>query len=73
MLPPLETGRFFFPPEWHPHIATILGFPSQAATCGELYLQNCREIVDLAAAIAEFEPVRLYARPEDVPGVQQRI
>lgn len=73
MLPPLETGRFFFPPEWHPHIATILGFPSQAATCGELYLQNCREIVDLAAAIAEFEPVRLYARPEDVPGVQQLV
>ncbi|KAB8207932.1 peptidyl-arginine deiminase domain protein [Aspergillus parasiticus] len=62
----LETGRFSFPPEWHPHLATMMGFPSRASCLESLWEKNCEEIVDLAAAIAEFEPVRLYTRHEDV-------
>ncbi|KAJ5191007.1 porphyromonas-type peptidyl-arginine deiminase superfamily [Penicillium cinerascens] len=27
----------------------------------------CGEIIDLAAAVSHFEPVRLYTRPEDIP------
>ncbi|OGM41849.1 peptidyl-arginine deiminase domain protein [Aspergillus bombycis] len=63
---PFETGRFTFPPEWHPHLATMMGIPSRASCLESLWSKNCEEIVDLAAAIAEFEPVRLYTRPEDI-------
>ena len=63
---PLKTGHFNFPPEWHPHIATILGFPSRASCLESLWEKNCEEIIDIAAAISDFESVRLYARPEDV-------
>jgi agmatine deiminase len=70
---PLETGRFVFPAEWHPHIATILGFPSKASTCDTLYEATCNEIIDLAAVISEFEPVRLHARQEDIPAAQALI
>ncbi|GAB1206167.1 hypothetical protein APSETT445_004849 [Aspergillus pseudonomiae] len=70
---PLETGRFTFPPEWHPHLATMMGFPSRASCLEFLWEKNCEEIVDLAAAIAEFEPVRLYTRPEDIEYAQDLI
>ncbi|KAG2421257.1 hypothetical protein HFD88_000873 [Aspergillus terreus] len=70
---PLEGGRFVFPPEWHPHIATILGFPSKSSPSELLHTDLCNEIVDLAAAISEFEPVRLHARPEDVPAAQALV
>lgn len=70
---PLQTGNFSFPPEWHPHIATILGFPSKASCLESLWESNCGEIIDLAAAISEFEPVRLYARPEDVDYAQSLV
>ena len=69
----LESGRFLFPAEWHPHVATILGFPSRASSVQALYEPLCNEIVDLAAAIADFEPVRLHARPEDVPAAQALV
>ncbi|PLN82050.1 peptidyl-arginine deiminase domain protein [Aspergillus taichungensis] len=70
---PLDAGRFFFPAEWHPHVATILGFPSRASSVEALYEPLCNEIVDLAAAIADFEPVRLHARPEDIPAAQALV
>lgn len=72
-LEPLGTGRFIFPPEWHPHLATILGFPSRASCLDELWKENCEEIVDLAAAISEFEPVRLHTRPEDVEFAERLV
>ncbi|KAB8221636.1 hypothetical protein BDV33DRAFT_190378 [Aspergillus novoparasiticus] len=57
---PLETDHFSFPPEWHPHLATVMCFPSRASCLESLWEKNCEEIVDLAGAIAEFELVRLY-------------
>ena len=70
---PLETGKFVFPPEWDRHIATILGFPSRASCLESMWEKNCEEIIDLAAAISQFEPIRLYARPEDVAYAQSLI
>ncbi|KAF9883914.1 hypothetical protein FE257_002657 [Aspergillus nanangensis] len=70
---PLDGGRYTFPPEWHPHLATILGFPSKASVSELLYDLLCNEIIDLAAAISEFEPVRLHARPEDIVAAQALI
>ncbi|KAK2613023.1 hypothetical protein QQS21_000952 [Conoideocrella luteorostrata] len=58
---------FNYPAETCRHIATILGFPSQCSAPPIHYDKVCHEIVDLAVTISEFEPVRLYTRPEDVP------
>ncbi|KAI9038456.1 agmatine deiminase family protein [Aspergillus affinis] len=68
-----ETARFYLPHESVPHAATILGFPSRQSVSKALHPGTCREIVDLAATIAEFEPVRLYTRPEDISSAQELI
>ncbi|OQD75406.1 hypothetical protein PENDEC_c007G07060 [Penicillium decumbens] len=57
--------KYIAPAETSPHIATILGFPSRSSTFPNLYERTCIEIIDLAATIARFEPVRLHVRPED--------
>lgn len=61
----IQNGRFVWPAEWDRHTATILGFPSRCSLPPNQYDAFCRELVQLAAAIAEFEPVRLHVRPED--------
>ncbi|KAJ5104450.1 hypothetical protein NUU61_001797 [Penicillium alfredii] len=61
----IQKGQFLFPAEWDRHTATILGFPSRCSLPPDQYDAVCRELAGLAAAIAEFEPVRLYVRPED--------
>ncbi|OJJ82440.1 agmatine deiminase family protein, partial [Aspergillus glaucus CBS 516.65] len=55
----------FYPAETAPHKATILGFPSTHAVPRDLLNQTRNEIMDLAVVISEFEPVRVYIRPED--------
>jgi agmatine deiminase len=62
-----QQGQFVFPAESEPHEATILGFPSRCSLPPEQYDAVCRELAELAAAITEFEPVRIYVRPEDTP------
>ncbi|OQD68485.1 hypothetical protein PENDEC_c035G04539 [Penicillium decumbens] len=62
-----QQGRYVFPAESEPHEATILGFPSHCSLPPGQYDAVCRELAELAAAIAEFEPVRIYVRPEDIP------
>lgn len=69
----ITDGQFAFPPEWYPHEATMLGFPSLVSVPPPYYGPSCEEIVDLATGIAHFEPVRLYARPEDVPLAQKYV
>ncbi|KAE8326043.1 hypothetical protein BDV39DRAFT_193983 [Aspergillus sergii] len=49
----------------------MMGFPSRASCLESLWEKNCEEIVHLAAAIAEFEPVQLCTRPEDVDSRQR--
>ncbi|KAJ5450570.1 uncharacterized protein N7458_007019 [Penicillium daleae] len=65
--------RYIYPAEWSPHLATILGFPSEYSIASTYYADACQEIINLATAISTFEPVRLYARPVDVPKAQSII
>lgn len=59
-------GKYIFPAESERHEATIMGFPSRCSLPSDRYEDVCNELAHLAWAIAEFEPVRLYVRPEDV-------
>ncbi|KAJ6172575.1 hypothetical protein N7470_001642 [Penicillium chermesinum] len=59
--------KYIHLPETTPHLATILSYPSRPSTFPRLYPQTCNEIIDLASTISAFEPVRLHARPEDIP------
>ena len=72
-LDPIIDGRFIFPAESDPHEATILGFPSLVSVPPPYYEPSCAEITSLAAAIAHFEPVRLYTRPEDIPLAEKYV
>ncbi|OAQ74098.1 porphyromonas-type peptidyl-arginine deiminase superfamily [Pochonia chlamydosporia 170] len=65
--------NFNYPAETCRHIATILGFPSECSAPSMHYENACREIIDLAATISEFESVRLYARPEDSQRAQTML
>lgn len=55
-----------YPAETTRHIATILSFPSTCSLPAAYLTQARSEIIELATTISEFEPVRLYTRPEDV-------
>lgn len=72
-----ETNRFFarfkYPAETARHIATILGFPSKCSLPPVHYRNACQEISQLAKLISEFEPVRLYTKPEDFKLAQSMI
>ncbi|KAJ5398140.1 hypothetical protein N7509_006253 [Penicillium cosmopolitanum] len=65
-----QTKRFIFPAESEPHEATILGFPSRCSLPTENYDEVSEELADLATTIAEFEPVRMYVRTEDMAYAQ---
>ncbi|KAJ5671458.1 hypothetical protein N7507_000585 [Penicillium longicatenatum] len=61
----IQQGRYIFPAESEQHEATILGFPSRSSLPPDKYDAVCIELAELATAIAEFEPVRIYVRPDD--------
>lgn len=65
--------KYTCPSETEPHIGTLLSFPSARSTLPELHLQTRNEIISLAIAIAAFEPVRLHARPEDLPSANELL
>lgn len=66
-------GRYLYPAETSRHAATILGFPSKYALAPAYYEHACTDIASLASAISAFEPVRLYARSEDVGKAQSMV
>ncbi|KAL2813438.1 hypothetical protein BJX63DRAFT_394438 [Aspergillus granulosus] len=66
-------GRYIYPAGFSRKIATILGFPSKQSITEEYYQLACNEITALARAISAFEPVRLYARPEDVTKAESLV
>ncbi|CAG7960512.1 unnamed protein product [Penicillium olsonii] len=68
-----QNKEFICPSETSPHIATLLSFPSARSTLPELHLKTRNEIISLATTIAEFEPVRLHARPEDLPSAESML
>lgn len=68
-----QNQRYIYPAETSKHIATILGFPSKRSIAPAYYESACKEIASLASTISAFEPVRLYARPEDTEKAQSLI
>ncbi|KAI2710155.1 hypothetical protein CBS147332_5856 [Penicillium roqueforti] len=62
--------QYIRPAETSTHLATLLSFPSRRSTLPELHAKTSNEIISLATTIAAFEPVRLYARSEDIPQAQ---
>ncbi|KAJ5571109.1 hypothetical protein N7535_004769 [Penicillium sp. DV-2018c] len=61
-----KTKSYIMPPETSPHLATLLSFPSRVSTLPDLHTKTANEIISLATTIANFEPVRLHTRPEDL-------
>lgn len=61
-----QSGQYFFPAEQGPHRATILAYPSCNSLPADLIGPVRAEISELANAIACFEPVRIFVRPEDM-------
>lgn len=66
-------ARFRYPNGTSRHAATILGFPSISSIAAAYYDSACHDIASLASAISAFEPVRLFARPEDVSKAQALV
>ncbi|KGO44540.1 Peptidyl-arginine deiminase, Porphyromonas-type [Penicillium expansum] len=62
----VQQGSYIFPAESEPHEATIMGVPSRCSLPPDQYDAVCNELAQLAGAITEFEPVRLYVRPEEI-------
>ncbi|CAI7604742.1 unnamed protein product [Penicillium glandicola] len=56
----VQQGSYIFPAESERHEATIMGLPSRCSLPPDQYNAMCNELAQLAAAITEFEPVRLY-------------
>ncbi|PCD42388.1 hypothetical protein AU210_004918 [Fusarium oxysporum f. sp. radicis-cucumerinum] len=55
------------PPEWQKHSQTLTAWPSPASIVDEKILRQARaEVSALSNAISRFEPVTMFARPEDV-------
>lgn len=61
----VKGSHYWFPAETTPHVATILSFPSMNSLPRQHNNLFRAEIIDLCHAISKFEPVRLYARPEE--------
>lgn len=61
-----RTDGFVSPAESARHLATILCFPSQCSMPAGLLQASREEIISISAAIAEFEPVRLHVRTEEI-------
>ncbi|KAL3463497.1 hypothetical protein BJX64DRAFT_116262 [Aspergillus heterothallicus] len=68
-----SASRFIYPAGYSRKIATILGFPSKKSMAPEYYKLACDEIAALAGAISAFEPVRLYARAQDVASAESLV
>ncbi|OQE39792.1 hypothetical protein PENCOP_c006G03796 [Penicillium coprophilum] len=62
----VQPSSYVFPAESEPHEATIMGLPSRCSLPPDQYDTVCNELAQLAATVTEFEPVRLYVRPEEI-------
>ncbi|EWZ82191.1 hypothetical protein FOWG_13897 [Fusarium oxysporum f. sp. lycopersici MN25] len=61
------SGRYRMPPEWQKHSQTLTAWPSPASIVDEKILRQARaEVSALSNAVSRFEPVTMFARPEDV-------
>ncbi|WP_281719047.1 agmatine deiminase family protein [Pandoraea apista] len=60
------TGRWRMPPEWHPHAACWMAWPSHTVVSGARRHEVIPELGAIAHAIAEFEPLRVAVAPADM-------
>ncbi|WP_295012543.1 agmatine/peptidylarginine deiminase [uncultured Microbacterium sp.] len=70
-LTPRAAG-FRMPPEWAPHSATIMLWPSRRSLWEDRYDTARDEYAKVAAAIAAFEPVFMVCEPDAVADVRRR-
>jgi len=68
---PSEDG-FSMPAEWAPHAATLIAWPGPDRW-GDALDAARREYVDIAAAIAEFEPVVMVVDPSQVASARSSL
>lgn len=69
---PIKDG-FYMPAEWHPHTACWMAWPCHTPTWEAIGLEKAKEIyLQIALAIAKFEPVIILARSSDVESVQAK-
>ncbi|KAF5608478.1 peptidylarginine deiminase s [Fusarium subglutinans] len=68
------SGRYRMPPEWQKHSQTLTAWPSPASIVEENSLRQARaEVSALSNAISRFEPVTMFARPEDVHEASETV
>ncbi|CVL01645.1 related to peptidylarginine deiminase and related enzymes [Fusarium proliferatum] len=66
--------RYHMPPEWQKHSQTLTAWPSGASIVEEKILRQARaEVSALSNAISRFEPVTMFARPEDVHEASETV
>ena len=65
MATPREDG-FRMPAEWAPHARCWMAWPEKRSIWGERVKDAQQAYMEVAAAIAEFEPVTVVARPESM-------
>lgn len=68
---PADDG-FFMPAEWHPHARCWMAWPCRDELWGERIDAARTAYAEVAKTIAQFEPVTMVARPEDVAEVSLR-
>ncbi|VVE86750.1 agmatine deiminase family protein [Pandoraea bronchicola] len=56
-------GRWRMPPEWHPHAACWMAWPSHSVVSGARRHEVIHELGAIAHAIAQFEPLRVAVDP----------
>lgn len=59
-------GRARMPAEWARHERCLMGWPARADMWGARLGQATRDYATVASAIAEHEPVIMFARPQDL-------
>jgi agmatine deiminase len=68
---PAEAG-FSMPPEWGPHAACLMAWPSRLELWRELLEGAKREYAEVARAVAAFEPVVMVCNPGSEGEVRDR-
>jgi agmatine deiminase len=67
-------ARYRMPPEWHKHSQTLTAWPNHASIVDTEILRKARaEVSALSDAISRFEPVTLFALPEDVDEASKTV
>jgi agmatine deiminase len=64
-IPPGDLG-FAMPAEWERHQATVMAWPCRYELWGDGLARACCAYAEVARAIARFEPLLMFAQPQEV-------